>query len=134
MNEEIFLKQMGLLNRHLAVSKKDLKSLLLEDEPKITLKDGSTHFFNKDELRRVADLVSEDFHKSLRLPIFIELSTGKYGPGTAKVSGRVECLLISGVLGKDVEEDEMFLYRPELREVRKRLKTTTQHMFTISSK
>lgn len=134
MKEEVFLKQMRLLNRHLASSKKDLAALLREGQPRVTLKDGSAHHFNAEELKLIANVLPEKLHKSLKLPVFIELSSSKYGPGTARVSGRAECALVSSILKKELgeEEMEMFIYRPEVRELRKRLKTTTQYMFTTS--
>jgi len=134
MTEDIFLKEMRLLNRHLASSKKDLPTLLGEERPSVELKDGSLHHFDPEELKMIAETLPEELHKRLRLPIFIELSSGKYGAGTARVAGRPECLLISSILGKELGEGEveMFIYRPELREVRRRLRTTTQYMFTVA--
>ncbi len=132
MKEDIFFKQMRLLNRHLASSKTDLYSLLKEEEPSVSLKDGSRHYFDRLELEMIADLLPEGLHQSLRLPIFIELSSSKYGPGMARISGKTECLLVSKLLGKECTGDELFITRPELRKVRRKLKTSTQYMFTTS--
>ncbi len=134
MKDAVFLKQMRLLNKHLASSKKDLSSLLKDDEPSVTLKDGSVHYFDKKELEKIAEIIPGSMHKTLRLPIFIELSSSKYGTGAARISGRSECLLISSLLGKETSGDEMFIYRPDLRVVRRKLRTATQHMFTTSVK
>jgi uncharacterized protein (UPF0216 family) len=132
MKEDIFLKQMQILNRHLASSKKNLTGLLHEENPSVILKDGSAHHFNPEELKMIAQILPEEMHKLLRLPIFIELSSGKYGQGCARVAGRAECALVYSLLGKDESDDEMFIYRPELRKARRELKTTTQYMFTVA--
>jgi uncharacterized protein (UPF0216 family) len=128
----ILSKQIQALNRHLAKSKVDLKSLLEEEEPKIVLRDESEHVFKKDELERLAELLPRYLHKKLRLPIYIELSSGKYGSGTGRVAGELECKVIRGVLDKEGRGDELFIYMPEIRMVRKELPTTTQYMFTIA--
>jgi uncharacterized protein (UPF0216 family) len=130
MSEDVFLKQMGVLNRHLASSKMDLSKLLESEEPSVVLKDGSIHSFDVEELRRIAEILPVELYKVLKLPIFIELSSSKYGPGTARVSGRTECIIISKILGKECTGDEMFIYRPDLRKIRNKLKTSTQHLFT----
>jgi uncharacterized protein (UPF0216 family) len=130
MREEVFSKQMRLLNRHLASSRKDLSTLLETEEPHVILKDGSMHYFDMEELKRIAEILPVELHKSLKLPFFIELSSSKYGPGTARVTGKAECILVSKILGKECIGDEMFIYRPELRNVRNKLKTSTQHLFT----
>ena len=75
MKDAVFLKQMRILNKHLASSKKVLSSLLKDDEPSVTLKDGSVHYFDKKELEKIAEIIPRNMHKTLRLPIFIELSS-----------------------------------------------------------
>lgn len=59
------------------------------------------------------------------------MSSGKYGSGTFRVSGEVECMVVRKVLSKGGNGAELFIYRPEIRELRRVLPTTTQYMFTI---
>lgn len=125
-------KQVQALNRHLAKSRADLGSLLKEEEPKIELRDGSEHAFKREELERLASIVPEYLHKRTRLPIYIELSSDKYGSGTGRVTGELECRVVRGVLGKEGDEDELFIYMPEIKALRKELPTTTDYMFTIA--
>ena len=127
----ILSKELQAMNKHLAKSKVDLESLLKEEKPKVILKDDSEHVFKKDELEKLAGLLPEFMHKRLRLPIYIELSSGKYGRGTGRVSGGVECRVVRKVLDKDDNGDELFIYRPDIKKLRKELPTTTQHMFTF---
>jgi hypothetical protein len=129
----ILSKQLQALNKHLAKSKVDLGSLLKEEKPKIILRDGSKHVFKKEELKKLASLLPESMHKRLRLPVYIELSSDRYGSGTGRVTGEVECKVIRKVLDKSDNGDELFIYRPEIRKLRKELPTTTQYMFTLAS-
>ncbi len=128
----ILSKQLQNMNRHLAKSKVDLERLLKEEKPKIILRDGSKHILKKEELKKLASLLPGSMHRRLRLPVYIELSSGKYGSGTGRVSGEVECEVVRKVLGKDDNGDELFIYRPDIQKLRKELPTTTQYMFTIS--
>ncbi|MDI6654981.1 MAG: DUF61 family protein [Candidatus Hydrothermarchaeota archaeon] len=127
----VISKQVQMLNRHLAIARRDLESLLREEKPKITLRDGSTHCFRKEELEKIGRILPHELHSKLMLPIYIELSD-KYGGGTARVSGKSECKVIAHVLGKEMQGDELFIYKPELKQLRRELPTTTQYMFTLS--
>jgi hypothetical protein len=127
----VISKQVQMLNRHLAIARRDLESLLREEKPKITLKDGSTHSFRKEELEKIGRILPHELHSKLMLPIYIELSD-KYGGGTARISGKSECKVIAHVLGKKMQGDELFIYKPELKQLRRELPTTTQYMFTLS--
>lgn len=129
---DILSKHLEILNRHLAENKKSLEALLREENPKIVLRDGSTHSFKKEELQRLAEIVPASLHGKLTLPIYVELSSGKYGKGTARIAGKTECMVIAGILGRENPGEELFIYTPELRKVRKKLPTTTQYMFTLS--
>ncbi len=131
-NFRILSKQVQALNRHLAKNRVNLKSLLKEEEPKIIQRDGVEHDFKKEELAKLAGLLPEHLHKKLRLPIYIELSSDKYGSGTGRISGELECRVIRGILDKDGEGDELFVYMPEIKALRKALPTTTDYMFTIA--
>ena len=113
-----------LLNKHLARNRKSLKELLMEQDPSVELRNGSRHFFDRDELRKISELVPESFHESLMLPIYIELS-----PGLCRISGKAACILVSRILGRDARGDEIFISKAELRKIRRELRTATQYAF-----
>lgn len=123
-------KQIEILNRHLAESKKSLETLISEGRPNVRLRDGSEHIFKKDELEKICKIIPDC--KNLMLPIYIELGSSKYGKGTARVAGRLECSVIASIIGRDASGDELFIYKPELKKIRKELPTTTQYMFVVS--
>jgi uncharacterized protein (UPF0216 family) len=140
-NEDGFEKKVTMrfvetLNRHLAVKRKTLKELLAEEKPSIKNRDGFTHHFDKKELLKIAAMIPETDHSSLRLPIYLEMSSS-LERGTIMISGRVECLIIRKILyGEEAPEkaggkDKMTIYYPHLKKIRKELSTVTQFMFTM---
>ena len=128
----LFARQLELLNRHLAVNKRDLESLLREERPRLALRDGSTHMIKREELERLKELVPEELRSQLLLPIYIELAAERYGEGTARIVGKAECFVVALILGREAQGDELFIYKPEVRVLRKALPTTTQYMFTLA--
>lgn len=128
----LFARQLELLNRHLAVNKRDLESLLREERPRLALRDGSTHLIKREELERLRELVPEELRSQLHLPIYIELAAERYGEGTARIVGKAECFVVALILGREAQGDELFIYKPEVRVLRKALPTTTQYMFTLA--
>lgn len=132
-SDRLLAKELQILNRHLAKSKRSLESLLMEDSPSIELRDNTKHFFDRAELKKLAQMLPQEMHSRLFLPIYIELGSARFGSGTARISGEAECLLVAKVLGREASGGEMFVYKPELRTLRRELKTTTQYMFTLVS-
>ncbi len=136
--KRISIKFLQTLNRHLPKKRKTLKELLLEDKPSIKSMDGSTHYFDKKELKKIASMIPEWEHDKLRLPVYLEMSSSMER-GTIKISGKLECRIINSILHegekpekRSVEErDSMTIYYPHLPKIRKELSTTTQFMFTM---
>ncbi len=133
--KKISLKFLQTLNRHLPRKRKTLRELLEEDKPGIKNMDGSTHYFDKKELEKLALIIPEWEHDKLRLPIYLEMSSSMER-GTIKISGRIESMIIDRILHEDEEEksierDSMTIYYPHLAKIRKVLSTTTQFMFTM---
>ncbi len=129
LTTRIIYKQIQLLNKHLAVEKVEFLKIINEKRPKILLRDGSVHIFKKEELRFINEILPEDMKKILKLPIYLEISPDRFGSGVARVCGRAESYLIAKILDREPYNDEIFIYKPELRIIRKKLPTTTQYMF-----
>lgn len=125
--------QIRMMNRHLATRKKSLPELLKEEKPSVTLRDGMPHHFKKKELEYLKEILPPEKRRRLKLPIYIELASSRFGKGTARVCGRAEVEVVSRILGKERGGDEMFVYKPEVRVVRRKLPTSTQYMFTALS-
>lgn len=135
MKDEKFLKkQIKNLNKHLPKGRTSLAELLEQETPQVEIRDGSTHRFKKSELKFLADLLPEDKHSQLKLPVIIRVSP-QLGRGAAKISGKTEQEVLRKILDKEKEiGDELVIYRPEIRIVRKKLPTTTQYAFMTSSR
>ncbi len=128
-DENISIKFIQTLNRHLPKKRKTLKEHLLEDMPRTVNLDGSIHSFDRKELEKLSLIVPEWEHDRLRLPIYLEMDSSMER-GAIRISGRIECMVINRILhGEEKDRDSMIIYYPHLIKIRKELSTTTQFMF-----
>lgn len=133
-DRDILEKELGKLNKHLPQSRKSLSKLLKMDKPEIKNRDGSKQRLKKKELNFLSEALPREDHPKLKLPIIIRLSP-QLGKGAAKISGKIERKILRKILNKEEkEEKEMVIYRPEVRKIRKKIPTTTQYAFMISSR
>ncbi len=113
------------------IKRKSLKELLKEDKPH-TIINGKRHRFNRDELLLLKQLGCSE---NLKLPISIEVDSS-LGNGTYIIKGIEEIKIINKILNKEInyfeELKEQYIYRPELRIIRKKLPTTTNYLFRLS--
>lgn len=126
--ERIIKFELGRLNVHLPEKRITLKSALSSDRPFVKTKDGRLHYFKKEELEHLSKLLPEAEWSHLSLPIFISLEP-RLGRGAAKINGSAEARVIGKILGKEINGDELIVYRPEIAVIRRRLATTTQYLF-----
>ena len=118
-----------LLNSNLPTYRPTLQEILENNIRELKLRNSSSHFFSKDELEFLSSLLDEEEKKQLRLPILLYISPEKIGKGLVKVSGKVEVKVISKLLGRCEDSNELLFPKAELIKIRKKLKTTTQHVF-----
>ena len=143
-DDKIFVKAVKALNVHLPAERKTLLALLKEDKPAVQGRDGAIHRIKRGELEEIARFIPEEAHRKLRLPIYIEL-TPDYGRGIAKVHGKQDCEIVRRILEEGKEGykeqegegsgkvDEIFIYRDDVRILRRRLPTTTEYAFLYST-
>jgi uncharacterized protein (UPF0216 family) len=109
--------------------RKTLRELLNEEKPHIII-NGKRHRIKRRELELLKEIASED----LKIPIVLEVDASL--GGAIKVSGKEEVKVISKILGREIdifsEKDVMYIYKPELKIVRRELPTTTQLIFKLS--
>jgi uncharacterized protein (UPF0216 family) len=144
VDDKIFTKAVKALNKHLPAERKTLFDLLNEDKPGVQGRDQSIHRIKREELEELARLIPKDEYKNLRLPIYIEL-TSDYGRGIARIHGRLDCEVVRRILGEGTEGseeqhekesekgDEIFIYRADVRRLRRKLPTTTEYAFFYST-
>ncbi|MHC1580452.1 DUF61 family protein [Methanopyrus sp.] len=116
------------INRHLPRRRKTLDELLREERPHVVNRDGTRHYFRREELELLAELLPKYLHGRLKLPILIELGYS----GTAIVRGRAEVRVVCEILGEEWKfgQERVELNYLDVRKVRRRLPTTTQYMFS----
>lgn len=131
--DRLLSRQLRSMNRHLAKRKKSLTELHKAEKPSVILRDGMPHPFKRRELEFLAELLPDEKQRVLRLPIYIELGSSRFGRGTARVTGRAEVEVVSKILDREGQGDQIFVYKPEIRVIRRKLPTTTQYMFTATS-
>jgi len=81
------------------------------------------------------DLLKElNASENLKIPIVLEIDAS-YESGTVKVEGKEEVKIVSKILGREInifeEEDIIYIYKPELRILRRELPTTTTYVFRM---
>jgi uncharacterized protein (UPF0216 family) len=132
MNKNLLVKTIQTMNQNLPTQRINLVQLLTMEKPGIKAKDNTFFIMDKAEL----DLISKSIHRflwsRLRLPLLIEMSPD-YGNGAARIQGEPEVELVSKILGKErPQAKQIIIYSPELRELRRKLPTTTQYAFVAN--
>jgi len=126
--DRLLKKQIFSLNRHLPRHRKTLQELLDEDKPHVMGGDGTRHRFKRNELKLLADIIPQRDYGRLKLPIYLEIESQTSG---ARVAGELELQIICSLLGLVDCSREMYIYRPDLRIIRRDLPTTTQYIFLV---
>ena len=110
--------------------RKSLKELLNEEKPHVII-NGKRHRIKKRELTLLKELNASE---NLKIPIVLEIDAA-YESGTVKVEGKEEVKIVSKILGREInifeEEDIIYIYKPELRILRRELPTTTTYVFRM---
>ena len=131
MLQECLRGELRVVNAGLPRSQKRLSALLLEEYPHVICSDGSTHFFKRRELEYLASMMNTDEQEALLLPMLIELGANQAEAATICQTD-VEEKVISTILNMPLtpEKGRITIYKPQLALLRKKLKTTTQYVFS----
>jgi uncharacterized protein (UPF0216 family) len=126
--DNIIKKQVISLNRHLPRRRKNLAELLEEERPHVIGADGTRHRFRNAELKKIADIIDKEDYKKLKLPIYIEIESMTSG---ARIAGILESTIVCKILNIDPCKRELFIYRPQIKELRSELPSATQYIFLV---
>ncbi len=126
--ERLLKKQIMVLNRHLPRRRKTLKELLGEERPHVLGNDGTRHRFKKKELDKISSFISPDKWRQLKLPLYIEISSEMNG---SRIKGKLECRVVCRILEKEDCGEEIYIYRADVKIVRRELPTTSQYIFLV---
>lgn len=127
-SDRLLKKQILGLNRHLPRQRKSLKELLKEDRPHVVGADGTRHRFKNAELQQIAKIIPKNEQHLLKLPIYLEIESQTSG---VRISGKLELKIVREILGLEDGGSQMYIYRPDMRIIRKELPTTTQFIFLV---
>jgi len=129
MDKNLLVKTIQTMNQHLPSKRLSLTDLLLMEKPGIKGKDNTFFIMDRVELDLISQSLPRFMWSRLRLPMLIEMSPD-FGGGAARVQGEAEGEVISKILGKARPQGkQMIIYLPEVRELRRKLPTTTQYAF-----
>lgn len=126
--DNIVKKQVLSLNRHLPRRRKNLEELLAEEKPHVIGADGTRHRFRSIEIKKIASLIEEKEYKNLKLPIYIEIDSTS---DASRIAGRLETKIVCKILDIDPCKSELYIYKPDIKELRKEFPTATQYIFLV---
>lgn len=129
-NERTMQRLFSNMNQHVPVRRRTLAQLLQDADPSYVGKDGRSYRLDRKELIFLSEMLDETERSHLKLPILIMTDTS-YGDGYWKVIGTLEVKVLSQLINRAPEkEDEMRVFYPYLKEIRDKLPTTTNTVFS----
>jgi len=131
MLQECLKGELRVVNAGLPQSQRPLSTLLHEKHPRVICTDSSIHLFKRKELEYIASFINIDEQETLLLPLLIELGANETEAAIICQTG-VEEKIISKILDMTItpKQGRITIYKPQLALIRKRLKTTTQYIFS----
>ncbi len=129
-NERAMQRLFSNMNQHVPVKRRTLRQLLQDGDPSYVGKDGRTYRIDRKELQLLSELVDDEDQGRLKLPILIMTDTS-YGDGYWKVIGTLEVRVLSQLINRTPEkDDEMRVFYPYLKDIRDKLPTATNTVFS----
>jgi len=135
----IWKSDVARINNHLPKEFKTLAELLsTPDPPQIKARDNSSIYIDKLELTKIAAAVPQSLHTKLRLPIIL-VRRLDLGRGVFQLVGdKPEAFLLLKFLGYKKSLNEitlpLYLYRPQIFELKKKLRSSIIIAFAFSNK
>jgi uncharacterized protein (UPF0216 family) len=132
MDKNLLVKTIQTMNQHLPSKRLRLTELLEMEKPGTRGKDNTFFIMDKPELELISQSLPRFMWGRLRLPMLIEMSPD-FGSGAARVQGEAEVEVVSKILGKERPSGtQIIIYMHEVRELRRKLSTTTQYAFVTN--
>ncbi|MEM2579115.1 MAG: DUF61 family protein [Desulfurococcaceae archaeon] len=126
--EELLKDLLRIVNKHLPYNRPTLRELHELRNPFIVLRDGSIHLIDPHEIELLYQYIDPGDEDKLRVPIIIEVNP-KYGEGAAVVRESTAAKVVSRFLKLSYLKEPLFIYRPQISELRKVFRTTTTVVF-----
>jgi uncharacterized protein (UPF0216 family) len=124
-------REIAKLNDHMPRTKKVLGDMLTETAPGFTSRDGQKSAVRVEELKELAGIIPEEYHKQVMLP-FTVLRRTSLGPGAHTIGGsKFEQFIILRILGKNDSHFKTWrsarlpriIYSPEVGVLRQKFPT-----------
>jgi len=132
MDKNLLVKTIQTMNQHLPGKRLKLTDLLEMEKPGVKGKDNTFFIMDRPELELISQSLPRFMWSRLRLPLLIEMSPD-FGNGAARIQGEAEGEVVSKILCKERPIGrQMIIYLPDVRELRRRLPTTTQYAFVTN--
>ena len=117
------------MNAHVPSKRASLADLLDLQHPYYEAKDGTRYELDPKELRLIASTIDPWDIDRLKIPLLLVTDTS-YEQGQWKVMGKLEVRVISKLIGREPDKpDEILVFYPHLKELRKLLPTTLLVMY-----
>ena len=131
-DKNLLIKTIQTMNQHLPSKRLRLTELLEMEKPGTRGKDNTFFIMDKPELELISQSLPRFMWGRLRLPMLIEMSPD-FGSGAARLQGEAEVEAVCKILGKERPSGtQIIIYMPEVRELRRKLPTTTQYAFVTN--
>jgi uncharacterized protein (UPF0216 family) len=131
-DKKMLVKTIQTLNQHLPSKRLTLSELITMEKPGIKGKDNTFYVMDRSELETISSALPRFMWNRLRLPMLIEMAPD-FGGSSARIQGETEVEVAAKILGKERPEKRfIIIYMPEVRELRRKLPTTTQYAFLTS--
>jgi uncharacterized protein len=124
--DTILQEEIRRLNQHLPKQRRTIADLLKEETPQVSSIDGKSIMMRREDLERLASLVSTDALEKIHLPI-VFIRRSEMGRGAYTVLGdKPEAYAVARALGSfsgELEEyrrqsgPELVVYKPEISEL-----------------
>ncbi len=129
LDEKVMEGLIRNMNEHIPPKRKSLATMLDEEDPFYEGKDGRRYRVSKDELHIIADKAEPWDLDRIKIPILLMTDTS-YGDGYWKVIGKAETRLVSRLINREPEkEDVIYIFYPQLNDLRRLLPTATNAMY-----
>ncbi len=120
-------EELRLVNKYLPYKRISLCRLIEMENPYIVSRDGAISLIDKRELMFLKNILG-DKACELKIPIVIEYSPSM-GEAAYIVRDETAARALSKILGIRYSGGELVIYRPQLYEIRVKLRTTTTIVF-----
>jgi len=132
ISERALAKMMEAVNKHLPRKSRTLAEMLKERYPTIVARDGNEYLIERKELEFIAKYVDEEDWEKFRIPILLEMCDIG-GNVLVYVKDKLHAEFIKKAFGYDrFVEDKLVLHMHEIAPIRRKLRTASQVMFTVT--